>query len=1080
MGDGVRKRWRTSWSRALALAERAGASTACQATANGLGSRRFDRWRAALSKLPDETFRECLAAQGLDEAGLVSLLSESEDELAARFHQPPGWWTEIQEAYRSADPTMSLPIPERRDIHPAMDLIYLAAPLIHKVLERVKKRVRNMRAADSALPFDEDTVDSVLFRALPKRVGAMISRTLVMELHIAGMERKLRADTPDGRFREFAALLKDPGISWALLARYPQLARQLAERLEDWGAAILEFLERLAGDWPALTERFANGRPPGRLIELQTGEGDTHRRGRSVATLRFESGLALVYKPRSLSVDLHFQELLTWLNRRGAHPPYRPLALLVCDGYGWVEYVDHAPCADTAAARRFYTRLGGCLALLYAIEATDFHHENLIAEGERPMLIDLESLFHARPRMPKEASSEARALDWLNYSVLRVGLLPTRMWGDDKNRGVDLSGLGGQEGQVTPFRTPNWDKPGTDQMRLVRQRAPIPPSKNRPRLSGSDRAANPLEHRAALIEGFERLYRLLLKHRRELLAAGGPIARFRNDAVRCIFRPTRVYAILLEESFHPDGMGDALVRDRIFDTLWESSSDQPHLKRLIAAEKIDLFTGDIPMFETSASSRDVWDMRGGRIEDIFEFTGIELAKNRLEKLSEEDMRRQIWFINASLTALTIGTESNQMPSYELAREAEPADEEALTRAAAAAGERLMELAIEGDDDVAWLGLSLTNGRDWNLTPISVDFYGGLPGVAFALGCLARLLERARFADLARAALTALRCQLRDRGDQWGLIGAFDGWGGVIYALVHLASLLEEDDFLEEAAGYAHDRIGPLIEKDAKLDLLLGAAGAANALLALFRATGDERHLDLAFRCGERLLASATAMSRGIGWLLEGVSSKPLTGMSHGGSGMALTLARLAQATEEPKFRQAALAALDYERACYSTERRNWPDYREYFSGDDKRPSEDANFMLAWCHGAAGIGLARLRLAELLNEPRLLAEAQAAVEKTLDHGFGANHCLCHGDLGNLLLIDEAARVFGHGAWRRQSRALARGILTGIERRGWLCGVPLGVETPGLMTGLAGVSYGLLRLARPELPLVLTLDPAWEPP
>jgi lantibiotic modifying enzyme len=28
------------------------------------------------------------------------------------------------------------------------------------------------------------------------------------------------------------------------------------------------------------------------------------------------------------------------------------------------------------------------------------------------------------------------------------------------------------------------------------------------------------------------------------------------------------------------------------------------------------------------------------------------------------------------------------------------------------------------------------------------------------------------------------------------------------------------------------------------------------------------------------------------------------------------------------------------------------------------------------------------------------------------------------------------------------------------------MPLGAETPGLMTGLAGIGYGLLRLAEPE--------------
>jgi lantibiotic modifying enzyme len=42
--------------------------------------------------------------------------------------------------------------------------------------------------------------------------------------------------------------------------------------------------------------------------------------------------------------------------------------------------------------------------------------------------------------------------------------------------------------------------------------------------------------------------------------------------------------------------------------------------------------------------------------------------------------------------------------------------------------------------------------------------------------------------------------------------------------------------------------------------------------------------------------------------------------------------------------------------------------------------------------------------------------------------------------------------------------------------WRCGVPAGVETPGLMLGLAGIGYGLLRLGLPNrIPSLLSLAP-----
>jgi lantibiotic modifying enzyme len=41
---------------------------------------------------------------------------------------------------------------------------------------------------------------------------------------------------------------------------------------------------------------------------------------------------------------------------------------------------------------------------------------------------------------------------------------------------------------------------------------------------------------------------------------------------------------------------------------------------------------------------------------------------------------------------------------------------------------------------------------------------------------------------------------------------------------------------------------------------------------------------------------------------------------------------------------------------------------------------------------------------------------------------------------------------------------------------LCGVPNGVETPGLMTGITGIGYELLRLAAPtQVPSLLIMEP-----
>ena len=62
------------------------------------------------------------------------------------------------------------------------------------------------------------------------------------------------------------------------------------------------------------------------------------------------------------------------------------------------------------------------------------------------------------------------------------------------------------------------------------------------------------------------------------------------------------------------------------------------------------------------------------------------------------------------------------------------------------------------------------------------------------------------------------------------------------------------------------------------------------------------------------------------------------------------------------------------------------------------------------------------------------------------------------------------------WRVETDRLAAKILDSIDRDGWQCGGPQAVETPGLMLGLAGIGYQMLRLAEPDrIPSVLVLAP-----
>jgi type 2 lantibiotic biosynthesis protein LanM len=899
---------------------------------------------------------------------------------------------------------------------------------------------------------------------------------MVLELNVARLQGLLKGETPEKRWRSFLQCLSQRNTALNILQEYPVLAYQLVLCIDQWVAFSLEFLQHLCTDWEAIRTTFSQDSDPGVLVQVHSA-GDRHRNGRSVQIARFSSGFQVVYKPRPMALDVHFQALLSWINERGDHPPFGTLKILDCCTYGWMEFVTAQPCITAAEVGRFYERQGGYLALLYALEATDFHHENLIAAGEYPVLLDLETLFHPRVRDIGQNEAEQLASRALNHSVLRVGLLPQRRWANAESDGIDLSGLGAPAGQLTPQAVLSLEGAGTDEMRFIRKRISIPGRANRPSLHGADVAV--LDYVEAIITGFTSVYRLLLKYRDDLLSASGPLAPFVEDEVRVILRPTRTYSILLQESFHPDMLRNALDRARLFDRLWVPVDGLPYLAKVIPAEREDLLKGDIPIFTTRPSAQELWSSSKERIANFFDESGMALVQRRLQQLSDEDLAQQLWFIRASLATLSMGGDRMHRVTYCLTEPRTIANRERLLAAARAVGDRLGMLALRGEQNVSWVGLTLINEHynehHWSLVPLGLPLYNGLPGIILFLAYLGATTGDERYTALARAASVTMRSQIESNRLFLTGIGGFNGWGGVIYTLSHLGAVWQEPALLSEAEAVV-EFLPAYIEQDETLDIIGGAAGCIGSLLSLYHYAPSRRTLAAAIQCGDRLITRAQPMEHGRGWVTRIAPAKPLTGFSHGAAGIAWALLELAAQTGQERFRTAGLAAIAYERSLFSRAAANWPDLRDgEISNQPMRDSRE-RFMTTWCHGAPGIGLARLCTLPYLDDAVTREEIDTALQTTLAQGFGLNHSLCHGDLGNLEFLFQASETLNDPWWRSQVQRLATMILENINRDGWLCGVPLGVESPGLMTGLAGIGYALLRLAEPaHVPSVLMLAP-----
>ncbi|MFP5288673.1 MAG: type 2 lanthipeptide synthetase LanM, partial [Thermoanaerobaculia bacterium] len=575
------------WHKALTLTERG--LCGMPAGDETLAELRLARWRGQETFASDGLFARRLALEGLTEPELCALLGEPAEALASREPSPLPWLATLIEAF-------TRPAPER---FPQGSPGFLDAfrPILDTAWSRLLEGIRSLEDRYPAAPFDAATATPLLAANLPRAVLPLVSRAMVAELHIARHEGRLAGETPEERYQSFLDGLREPAQVLAILRQYPVLARALVETVDRWVLVSLELLERLARDMPRLAALFSDGVEPGPLVELRTGLGDPHRGNRTVSLFRFASGLRLVYKPKPVAVEAAFQRLLDWTIEKGFSPAFRTLRILDRGEYGWMEFAEAAPCPDEEAVRRFYLRQGGSLSLLWLLEATDFHRENLIAAGEHPILVDLEALFDPQYQEP-----------W-QKSVLNIGLLPSRIWREGGGEGVDLSGLTGAGGQTAPpVLQP--ERMGTDEMRFEMKPVEIPASDNLPTLNGEPLTVT--RYTAEILEGFQRMAALLLEHRDELAAPDGPLDAFADVEVRVIVRPTRSYVLLLFESFHPFFLTDALDRDRLLDRLWLAVPEEPDLEQLIPAERRDLLKGDVPIFTTRPGTRDVWSSDGER------------------------------------------------------------------------------------------------------------------------------------------------------------------------------------------------------------------------------------------------------------------------------------------------------------------------------------------------------------------------------------------------------------------------------------------------------------------------------------
>ncbi|MGJ5630511.1 type 2 lanthipeptide synthetase LanM family protein [Nostoc sp. CALU 1950] len=903
------------------------------------------------------------------------------------------------------------------------------------------------------------------------------------------LEKQTNGSPSKIHYNAFVQNLLQDGLM-TFFQKYPVLGKLVATAIDFWVEATVEFLQRLQADLSEIQQLFPcepiNQEKSaltqlGKVREIKPALSDPHHRGRTAIAITFESGLKLVYKPKDLGLEVAYNQFLEWCNQREMPLSLKVLKVFNRQGYGWVEYVEHLPCEDEAAAQRFYQRAGMLLCLLYVLQGTDCHNENLIASGEHLVLIDMETLLHHEAKI-MEISPEAKEAQTANIPqlwdlVLRTGLLPRWDFSQDNRIAYDISGLGNIDPQQTPKRASYWKSINTDDMHLGYKTVTMPIQKNVPILNGV--ALSPNDYLEELVTGFQQMYLFLGEQRQALLATDSPLTKLQAQRIRFVFRATQVYGVILQKTLAPEFLQSGINRSIELDILSRAfliAQDKPNAWSILHSELRAMEQLDVPYFAASSDSDALTVGLEQPIEKYFQAPSYDQVVSRLQKLDQVDLAQQIAIIQGAFyarVAQTPGTEPANTVKEAQISQINALTSEKLLQHSQEIAQEIQARGITGTDgSIHWIGLAYLSDADrFQLQPLDASLFNGNCGIAIFLSALDYVRGNNQFRNLTLGALQPIRkflqitdAQLAQRFASSLGIGGATGLGSIIYSLVRISQFLKEPSLLEDARRAAQMISPELIAADTKFDILAGSAGAILGLLALYRQTADSAVLEKAIACGQHLLEHQISVGGSPkAWI--NFAEQPLTGFSHGAAGISYALLQLYAVTDDWAYLKAAQEGIIYESRVFSQKSANWPDFR----------NPGSVCMVTWCHGAPGIGLARLGGLSILETEEIHQDIEIALQTTQKYGLQNVDHLCCGNFGRMEVLLVGAQKLGRESLRTLAQQQAASVVARAEQMGayqLFPNLPNHVFSPSFFQGNSGIGYELLRLAYPNvLPSVL---------
>ncbi len=621
---------------------------------------------------------------------------------------------------------------------------------------------------------------------------------------------------------------------------FPVLASLMTLTVVHWFQSLEEMIRALERDHAEIATGLSGTSTPLTIKAIHGDAGDKHLDGRSVMLLTFADDARVVFKPKQLAITDVFRDLVDRINAAGFTPPLRVHDAMVCEGHTWEEYIPHRPCEDEAQVARFYRRMGGWIRLLQIVEGRDFWLDNLIADGEYPIFIDLETIMQPRRSAMPMSDAAERVQDRLEASPLVTNIVAMPVPIGPGIAGEDLACFVTPKDFLSPFAATS-----------------IPGAKSSGESRDGYRTWTHPEH-APVLDGepvdAERWYPEIEAGYRDMAAtidalAGeflqpcGLVDRLSTHPVRTIFRDTWTCIRIIHRSTAPPLLGHYQRRRQFLERMGrESAVDAEVTGPVIAAEVRAMLALDVPFFSAYGNEDAIHPPSGKPVAGFFDGTARDRLVTNLRVSSRERLEEDIALLRTAFWTTHRSTPAVQGSS---SASVAPIHDNDWIAAASRIAEDIADAQVPGaDGSSSWPALSYHPMADIeNWSPIGNDLLSGRAGLIPMFLDEWRTTGEERWRDLASSLAHEVAATIRQvglplRGDSPPshpaaplLLGAFTGVGGMLAAVKLASDELDDGDLERKWSDTLHGVDWAAALDRSGSDVVGGAIGFGLALTA---------------------------------------------------------------------------------------------------------------------------------------------------------------------------------------------------------------------------------------------------------